>query len=177
MHSSMRFYSAALLALIVPCQAFSQDDTAAAKTETDELKATMPIVETDLKTLEPQLATCFATEKSPKIKLSYNSKGIIKSISVDGANKETTSCVRDILKTHTFPMDVSKIVGKRTKEKIPSKPFPQHKADEQGNMKLSGYRVSLLDVYADTGKIVYTYQPETKSFVVEQHHMVGRRIR
>ena len=145
--------------------------------ETDELKATMSSVEADLKTLEPQLAACLETEKSPKIKLSYNSKGIIKSISVDGANKETTSCVRDILKAHTFPMDVSKIVDKRMKEKIPSKPTPQHKADQQGNMKLSGYHVSDLDVYADTGKIVYTYQPETKSFVVEKHHMIGRRIR
>ena len=150
-----------------------------ADTETDELEATIPIVESDLKTLEPQLAACLESEKSPKIKLSYNSKGNIKSISVERANKETTSCVRDILKTHTFPMDVSKIVDKRMKEKIPAKRSPVHEKDEQGNLKFVGYEKSpsLLDVYADTGKIVYTYQPETKSFVVEKHHMIGRRIR
>ena len=150
-----------------------------ADTEADELKATMSSVEADLKTLEPQLATCLETEKSPKIKLTYNSKGNIKSISVENANKETTSCVRDILKTHTFLMDVSKIVDKRMKEKIPAKRSPVYEKDEQGDLKFVGYEKSpsLLDVYADTGKIVYTYQPETKSFVVEKHLMIGRRIR
>ena len=74
-------------------------------------------------------------------------------------------------------MDVSKIVDKRMKKKIPSKPTPRYKEDEQGNSKFVGYTRSDLDVYADTGKIVYTYQPETKSFVVEKHHMIGRTIR
>ena len=65
------------------------------------------------------------------------------------------------------------------KEKISSKPSPVHYEDEQGNLKFVGYQkpFPLLDMYADTGKIVYTYQTETKSFVVEKHHMIGRRIR
>ena len=162
-----------LFTLIYPLCAY-------ADTETDELKATMPSVESDLKALEPQLLTCFdAAQSINKLKISYNSNGSIKSIRVEDANKETTSCVRDVLKTHTFSMDVSKIINKRMKEKIPEKPSPVHEKDEQGNLKFVGYKKtpSLLDVYADTGKIVYTYQPETKSFVVEKHHMIGRRIR
>ena len=141
--------------------------------EADELKATMPIVETDLKTLEPQLATCFNTAQSiNKISMHYNSKGSITSIRVDGANQETTACVRDILKTHTFSIDVSKIINKRMEKKIPSKPKPNG-FDENGKKRyIRGY----VNLYIDYGKIVYSYQPGTKSFVIEQHLMIGREI-
>ena len=159
--------------------------------ETDILKATMAIVETDLKKLEPQLSTCFDTsgqhldniqsiclhnsehdEHYVTIHISYNSKGSIVRHMVLGADKQASHCVRSVLENHTFPLDVSEIITTRTKTKVRrwTKPYPAILYPD-GTIK-RGDPV-YVNMYSDTGTIIVLYYPHTNSFAIGDHLMIG----
>ena len=141
-----------------------------------DLRATMPAVESNLKAIEPQLLTCLQDEKEDfvKIRISYKADGSIKKVNVEGANKKTSTCIREALANVSFDIDVTSIINKRKSATVPTKPTPKYKEDENGNSVRIGYSQGTVSAYMPEGKVSYVYNPKDKSLAVKSHYMIGR---
>ena len=136
------------------------------------LKATMPVVESGIKSVESQLIACLENEqnKDVKIRFSYNETGKINKVSVENARKDAVKCIKDNLKEVVFDFDVSAIMQKRMKEVMPAKPFPVHKA----NGELDGWKRGTVSAYMPDGKVTLVYKPNDKAITIKTHYMIGR---
>ena len=141
-----------------------------------DLRATMPAVESNIKAIEPQILTCLQDEKEDfvKIRISYKADGSIKKVNIEGANKKTSTCIREAFANVTFDIDVTSIINKRKSATVPTKPTPKYKEDENGNSVRVGYRRGTVSAYMPEGKVSYVYNPKDKSLAVKSHYMIGR---
>jgi hypothetical protein len=141
-----------------------------------DLRATMPAVESNIKAIEPQLLTCLQDEKedSVKIRISYKADGSIKKVNIEGANKKTSTCIREVIANVTFDIDVTSIINKRKSATVPTKPTPKYKEDENRNSVRVGYRQGTVSAYMPEGRATYVYNSKDKSLAVKSHYMIGR---
>ena len=141
-----------------------------------DLRATMTAVESNIKEIEPHLLTCLQDEKgdSVKIRISYKADGSIKKINIEGANKKTSTCIRDAFANVTFDIDVTSIIEKRKSAIVPTKPIPKYKEDENGKSVRVGYSQGTVSAYMPEGKVTYVYDEKDKSLIAKKHYMIGR---
>ncbi len=136
------------------------------------LKATMPVVESGIKSVEPQLIACLDNEqdKDVKIRFSYNETGKIINVSVEHAKKDTAQCIKDNLNKVAFDFDVSDIMQKRMKKVLPAKPTPVYndKGEKSWNKK------GTVSYYMPDGKVALVYKPNSKAINIKSHYMIGR---
>ncbi|MBQ9241669.1 MAG: hypothetical protein IJ165_00325 [Proteobacteria bacterium] len=141
-----------------------------------DLRSTMPVVESNIKAVEPQLLTCLQDERgaSVKIRISYKADGSIKQVNTEGANKKTGTCIREAFANLTFSIDVTSIINKRKSATVPTKPTPKHKVDENGKLVRVGYSQGTVSAYMPEGRVSYVYNSKDKSLAVKSHYMIGR---
>ena len=136
------------------------------------LKATMPVVESGIKSVEPQLSACLDNEqdKDVEIRFSYNETGKIINVSVEHAKKDTAQCIKDNLNKVAFDFDVSAIMQKRMKKVLPAKPNPVYndKGEKSWNTK------GTVSYYMPDGKVTLVYKPNDKAITIKSHYMIGR---
>ena len=141
-----------------------------------DLRATMPAVESNIKAIEPQILTCLQEEKGDPviIRISYKADGSIKKVNIEGANKKTSTCIREAFTNVTFDIDVTSIIEKRKSATVPTKPTPKYKEDENGNSVRIGYSQGTVSAYMPEGRVTYVYNSKDKSLAVKSHYMIGR---
>lgn len=141
-----------------------------------DLRATIPVVESNIKAVEPQLLTCLQNEHSDsiKIRIKYEANGKIQQVNTEGANKQTGLCIREVLAKVTFDIDVSSIIEKRKAEIIPTKASPKYKKDENGKLVRVGWVRGTVSPYWPEGKVTYVYNSKDKTLTVKRHYMIGR---
>ena len=83
-------YILSTLVLLTWCELAYADDCS-------DLRAAMPAVESNIKAIEPQLLSCLQDEKGDAvtIRISYKADGSIKKVNIEGANKKTSTCIRE----------------------------------------------------------------------------------
>ncbi len=162
-------YFLSLLMILTCCSLAYADDCS-------DLRATMPAVESSIKAIEPQLITCLQDEKGDSviIRISYKSDGSIKKVNVEGANKKTSTCIREAFANVTFDIDVTSIINKRKSATVPTKPTPKYKEDENGNSVRVGYSQGTVSAYMPEGRVTYVYHSKDKSLTAKSHYMIGR---
>ena len=168
MKSYLKYIFCFLIILLYNAAAYADDCS--------ELRATMPVVESNIKAVEPGLLTCLkeTSGDSIKIRISYKANGSIKDVGIEGANKKTSTCVREVLAKVTFDLDVSSIIEKRKAATVPTKPTPRHKEDENGKLIPDGYTRGKVSAYMPEGKVSYIYNSNSKTLKVKHHYMIGR---
>ena len=141
-----------------------------------DLRATMPAVESNIKTIEPQLLACLQNEKGDaiKIRISYKADGSIKQVNTEGANEKTSTCIREAFSNVSFDINVTSIIKKQKSATVPTKPTPKYKKDENGKMIRVGYSQGTVSAYMPEGKVTYVYNSKDKALVVKKHYMIGR---
>lgn len=141
-----------------------------------ELRATMPVVESNIKAIEPQLLSCLQDEKGDSviIRISYKADGSIKKVNIEGADKKTSTCIREAFANITFDIDVTSIIEKRKSATVPTKPTPKYKEDENGKLVRVGYSQGTVSAYMPEGRVSYVYHSKDKSLAVKSHYMIGR---
>ncbi|MBQ1924748.1 MAG: hypothetical protein II180_01355 [Proteobacteria bacterium] len=141
-----------------------------------DLKSTMPVVEANIKAIEPKILSCLQDEKGDSviIRISYKADGSIKKVNIEGADKKTRTCIREAFANVTFDIDVTSIIDKQKAAVIPTKPIPKYGEDANGNLIRVGYRQGTLPAYMPEGKVTYVYHSKDKSLAVKSHYMIGR---
>ena len=168
MKCSLKFFLSFLMILTCVEIAYADDCS--------DLRATMPAVESNIKAIEPQLLSCLQDEKGDSviIRISYKSDGSIKKVNIEGANKKTSTCIRETFANVTFDIDVTSIINKRKSATVPTKPTPKYKEDENGNSVRIGYSQGTVSAYMPEGRVTYVYHSKDKSLTAKSHYMIGR---